>query len=254
MSATPPTNQPDLRANTMGPTTFRVLRRILYGLCKVLVRLDVQGTTNVPKEGGCIIVANHLHNLDPVLISIACPRPLHYMAKAELMGIPVLSSILRWSGAFPIHRGKVDRTSIKRAQMTVQQGIALGMFPEGTRSVSMRIDRVLPGAGLVATQGDVVIVPTAITGTERLPFNGQKQHRRGPMPDPGHRGVRIQFGEPFRIPAEINGKRTNAAAATTYMMERVAALLPVEYRGIYGPETSRIIHTDDEEPTSAIET
>lgn len=244
-STTPSANQPDLRKNTMGPTTFRVLRRILYGLCKILVRLQVQGSANVPRDGGCIIVANHLHNLDPALISIACPRPLHYMAKSELMGIPVLSSILRWSGAFPIHRGKVDRTSIKRAQMTVQQGIALGMFPEGTRSVSMRIERVLPGAGLVATQGNVTIVPTAITGTERLPFNGQKQHRRGTMPDPGHRGVQIRFGEPFQIPAEINGKRTNAAAATTYMMERVAALLPVEYRGIYGPETSRIIHTKD---------
>jgi 1-acyl-sn-glycerol-3-phosphate acyltransferase len=236
---------PDLRANTMRPLTFKLLRRVLYGLCKLLVRLDVQGIGNVPRQGGCIIVANHLHNLDPVLISIACPRPLHYMAKSELLAVPVLGKILQWAGAFPIHRGKVDRAAIKRAHATVNQGIALGMFPEGTRSVSMKIDRVLPGAGLVATQDKVQIVPTAITGTERLPFNGAKQQRGGGIPNPGHKGVRIIFGEPFLIPDEIDGKRTNAAAATDYMMNRVAALLPAEYRGIYGAPQSRIIEVED---------
>lgn len=241
---------PDLRARTMGPVTFKLLRRTLYGLCKIAIRLDVQGASNVPKYGGCIIVSNHLHNLDPVLISVACPRPLHYMAKSELLDIPILGKVLRWAGAFPIHRGKVDRTAIKRALATIQQGIALGMFPEGTRSVSMKIDRVLPGAGLLATTGTVLIVPAAITGTERLPFNGAKQQRRGSLPDPGHKGVRIIFGEPFVIPTEIEGKRTNSAAATDYMMSKVAAILPVQYRGIYEPQQSQIIEIEkDARPT-----
>lgn len=241
-----PGDQIDVRAGTMSRITFTWLRWLLYGIAKLLTRMDVRGAGNVPKEGGCIIVANHLHNLDPVLISIACPRPLHYMAKIELMRVPVLGRILRWGGAFPINRGKMDRTAIKRARATVQQGVALGMFPEGTRSRTMQIEHVLPGAGLVATQDKVLIVPAAITGSERLPFNGAKQHRRGStMPDPGHKGVRITFGEPFLIPDEIDGKRTNAAAATTYMMERVAAMLPVAYRGIYGPEPSQIIELDE---------
>lgn len=246
MTSRPPVQAEDLRAGTMSPLTFRLLRRALYGLCKVAIQLDVQGAGNVPKDGGCIVVANHLHNLDPVLISVACPRPLHYMAKSELLDIPVLGKILRWAGAFPIHRGKIDRTAIKRAHATVEQGIALGMFPEGTRSMSMNIDRVLPGAGLVATSGNVVIVPAAITGTERLPFNGAKQQRRHSLPDPGHKGVRIVFGEPFDIPMEIDGKRTNAAAATDYMMSKVAAMLPMEYRGIYGPQQSQIIEIEED--------
>ncbi|HWV24370.1 MAG TPA: lysophospholipid acyltransferase family protein [Thermomicrobiales bacterium] len=232
--------QTDVRAGTMRPITFTWLRWVLYGLAKILTRMDVRGTQNVPKEGGCIIVANHLHNLDPVLISIACPRPLHYMAKVELMEVPVLGRILRWGGAFPINRGKMDRAAIKRAHATVQQGVALGMFPEGTRSRSMKIERVLPGAGLIAIQDKITIVPAAITGSERLPFNGNKQHRRGTaMPNPGHKGVRITFGEPFLIPDEIDGKRTNSAAAIDYIMRRVADMLPVDYRGIYGPDQAQ---------------
>jgi 1-acyl-sn-glycerol-3-phosphate acyltransferase len=239
--------QTDLRKGTMSMLTYRMLRPALYGLCKVLVRLDVQGARNVPKHGGCIIVANHLHNLDPILISIACPRPLHYMAKIELMRAPVVGRILKWVGAFPINRGKIDRTAIKRAQATLQQDIALGMFPEGTRSTAMKIEQVLPGAGLLALRDGVKIVPTAITGTERFPFNGIKQQRdRASMPDPGHKGVRIVFGDPFEVPAEIDGKRTGAADATDYMMQRVAALLPDEYRGIYRTKQSGIIEVEDE--------
>ena len=226
----------DVRAGTMRPLTHRILRALLLGLAKLLVRLRIEGLERVPREGGIIVVGNHLHNADPVLISIACPRPLHYMAKRELFEVPVLGRILRWAGEFPINRGHADRQAIRRALATVQQGVALGMFPEGTRSRSMQIERVLPGAGLVALQGKVPIVPVAITGAERLPLNGTKQHRRRDqsMPDPGHPGVRIVFGEPFTIPETIDGKRTSAETATNYMMRRVAALLPPAYRGIYG--------------------
>jgi 1-acyl-sn-glycerol-3-phosphate acyltransferase len=140
----------------------------------------------------------------------------------------------------------MDRGAIKRAHATLKQGIALGMFPEGTRSVSMKIEQVLPGAGLLAVQDKVPIVPVAITGTERLPFNGKKQHHRGTeMPDPGHTGVRITFGEPFFIPDEIDGKRTNAAAAIDYMMQKVASALPPDYRGIYGDDVrTQVIEVD----------
>lgn len=236
----------DLRRHTMRPIVFRVLRRLLLGFCRVALKMDVRNDENVPRDGGCIIVANHLHNLDPVLVAIATPRPLHYMAKKELFDVPVIRRIIRWAGAFPINRGKMDRVALKRAHATLKQGIALGMFPEGTRSVSMKIERVLPGAGLLALQDKVPIVPVAVTGTERMPFNGKKQQRRGSsMPDPGHKGVRIQFGEPFFIPDEIDGKRTNAAAAIDYMMQRVATSLPPDYRGIYGDIRSQVINVPD---------
>lgn len=219
--------------------TFYILRTILYALSWLLAGMRVRGSRNVPRNDGCIIVANHLHNLDPLLISIACPRPLHYMAKVELMKVPVLGKLLAWAGAFPIHRGKVDRTALRHAQAVVEQDVALGIFPEGTRSKDMKITRVLPGAGMIALQNHAAIVPCAIVGTERLPFNGNKQARsKLGMPKRERRGVTITFGEPFTIERDMNGARVSPADATDIMMRRVAELLPPDYRGIYGHSSS----------------
>src|SRR5687768_8201409 len=80
--------------------TYVVVRTILLALCRLLMRMKIVGIENVPADGGILIVSNHLHNADPVLISIACPRPLHYMAKKELMGVPLIGRLIRFGGAF----------------------------------------------------------------------------------------------------------------------------------------------------------
>lgn len=236
----------DVTDGTIRPGTFRVVRRTVILLLKVLFRFKIVGEDNVPKDGAFILVSNHLHNLDPVLTSAACPRRVQYMAKVELFKVPVVRTIVRWVGGFPINRGKMDRNAIRHGQVVLESGFGLGIFPEGTRSLSMKIERVLPGAGLFAVRDDVPIVPCAITGSERLPFNGKKQHRRDEdMPDPGHKGVQVTFGQPFSLPTEIDGVRTNAESATHYMMSRVAALLPEEYRGVYSVPQSTVINLDD---------
>lgn len=227
----------DLRKGTIRGRTFRLTRAILLLLARVLVRMRIDGIEHVPRNGGVLVIANHLHNADPLLIAIACPRPVHFMAKRELMTVPIIGRIIRLGGTFPIDRGRADRTAIRRAEATVNQGIALGMFPEGTRSRSRQIERALPGAGLIALRGNAPIVPVAVTGSERLPFNGSKGGGWVAR-DPGHRGVRIVFGEPFRLPTHIDGKRTTADQAVQLAMRRVAAMLPEEYRGIYADSTN----------------
>lgn len=219
---------------------FFVLQHLLLGMCNVLIRMDRRGLEHVPKTGGYIIVSNHLHNLDGVFIDIATPRPVHYMAKSELFANRYLARLLRWGGVFPINRGKVDRQALRHARGVVDAGLILGMFPEGTRSRTMQIEKVLPGAGLIAVQNRVPIIPVAITGSERLPFNGSKQSHRDDRVghDAGHKGVRITYGPPFSLPTEVDGQRVDAALATDLMMRKVAEMLPETYRGIYGKSVS----------------
>lgn len=226
----------DLRQGTLRGVPFVMARFVLLSLCRVVLRMRVEGISNVPKSGGLLVLSNHLHNADPVLICIASPRPVHFMAKQELMKIPVIGRVIRFAGAFAVDRGRADRAAIRRAIATLDQGIAVGVFPEGTRSRSQQIEKVLAGAGLIALKGESPIVPLAITGSERLPFNGSKSVSRNVSR--ARRGVTIRFGEPFTLPATVNGKRTTPDMAIDLIMRKIAEMLPESYRGIYSSSLS----------------
>ena len=51
---------------------------------RLLFRLEGRGTEHVPAHGPVLLVANHSSFLDPPLVGGVAPRPLSFMAKAEL--------------------------------------------------------------------------------------------------------------------------------------------------------------------------
>ncbi|MDQ2683081.1 MAG: 1-acyl-sn-glycerol-3-phosphate acyltransferase [Chloroflexota bacterium] len=219
---------------TIRGTPRRVLRKFVLGLFFLLFRLRIKKIERVPKDVGTLVVANHIHNADPILLNAAHPEPLHFMCKKEAFAYPVLKQLLNWVGAFPVDRGKSDRFAIKRSLAALTNGIDVGMFPEGTRSRTFSLQPAHPGAGMLALTANAVVQPVAITGTERLPLNGGKGKATGELArDPGHSGTQILYGEPFRIAREVDGQRVTSEMATDLMMIEIARLLPPDYRGVY---------------------
>jgi 1-acyl-sn-glycerol-3-phosphate acyltransferase len=225
----------DVRKGTIRPFTRAIVRNVIYAILWLLAGMRVTGARNVPKEGPFILVVNHLHNLDPLMVQVSLSRNCHFFVKQEVFKYPVASHISRWSGGFPVNRGAPDRQAIRMADAALAAGIGVGIFPEGTRSTTFALQKGMPGAGLVAVRNDVPIIPLVITGSERLPLNGKKGKLRAGMrmPNPEHRGVRLVFGEPFRITPASDGKRVGAAEATNQIMLKLAEMLPPDYRGVY---------------------
>ncbi len=212
-----------------------LVRAVILAIIKPLFRMKFVHIERIPKEGAVLVVANHLANADPLVVNAAFPRPLHFMGKKELFEVPLLHYVLRFGGCFPVDRGKSDRAAIRHAVNLLTEGIPVGIFPEGTRSITRSLARGNSGVGLLALMSGVPIQPIVVTGTERLPMNGAKGKLAEGVkpPDPGHEGVRVLFGEPFLIPKSIDGRRVTSEEATDIIMIEIARLLPPDYRGVY---------------------
>lgn len=210
---------------------FRGTRWVFRAAFVPLMRLDVRGLEHVPRRGPLIVASNHLHNFDPEVVGAVIPRTVFIMAKKELFTVPIVGGFIRFFGAFPVDRGAADRAALRYAVHLVEDGEALLMFPEGTRSLTGKIERVLPGAAFVALRTGAPILPVAVTGTQTLPFDEKAAAagRRGR----GRARVTVTFGTPFRLSPGADGKRPTMEAAANEMMRHIAALLPPEYRGMY---------------------
>src|SRR5580765_1912721 len=97
-----------------------------------LYRVDLRGREYIPAQGPAILVANHESMIDPWLVGLTTPRPVRYMAKAELWNNPVTRFLMESGGTFPVARGLGDRGAVGRAAELLEQGEVLGIFPQGT--------------------------------------------------------------------------------------------------------------------------
>jgi 1-acyl-sn-glycerol-3-phosphate acyltransferase len=198
---------------------------------RLYASVTVHGVENLPLKGPIIVASNHLNDADPGVLSMGIPRRLVFMTKVELFKVPGLAQFLRLYGAFPVRRHEADLGALRRANRTLQEGLALLVFPEGTRSGRQAVlGKGWPGTALIALRNSVPIVPVAITGSQNMSL---------PLlfvrPFPRQR-ITLTIGEPFFLPEP---ERLNAAAAaegTEIIMQKIAALLPEEYRGYYGSE------------------
>ncbi len=210
---------------------FRTARLFVVPLLRLLIRFRIEGLEHVPRIGPAIVVANHLHNADPVLILAAFTRPVLFMAKKELFAVPVIRWFVRQSGAFPVDRGRPDRRALRHAEQLLHEGMLVGIFPEGTRSITSELQLPHPGVGLLIRRNPLVpVLPVAIWGTEVLPFNGAK----GRKPLRGWPRVTVRIGAPMTVMLQTpDGRERSPEEIADDVMLAIAQLLPENYRGLY---------------------
>lgn len=210
---------------------FLTARLFVVPLLRLLIRFRIEGLQHVPRIGPAIVAANHLHNADPVLIIAAFTRPVLFMAKKELFAVPVVRWFVRQSGAFPVDRGRPDRQALRHAERLLHEGMLVGIFPEGTRSITGELQPPHPGIGLLIRRNPFVpVLPVAIWGTEVLPFNGAK----GRKPLRGWPRVTVRIGAPITVMLRTaEGRERSPEEIADDVMLAIAQLLPEKYRGLY---------------------
>jgi len=207
------------------PWFYHIGKVVVRTLFRLFTRWQVKGKENVPPQGPVLVVANHLHAVDPPLLGVSLGRELIFMAKEELFRSRFLAYFLSGLGSFPVHRGKLDRKAIRQSEQVLADGRALVMFPEASRSHNAQLQAALPGSALFASRHGVPVLPVGIIGTEQI--KGLVSVLRRPR-------ITVNIGQPFYLPSpESKLTRAELAGHTELIMQRIAELLPSRYRGVY---------------------
>ena len=148
---------------------FRFAHWLLAPVFRLMFRVDVWGLDTLPC-GGVLLCPNHSSNWDPLLMLAVLPVDyhLHAMAKDSLFRIPVLSSIIRACGGFPVARGQSDIQAVKTAMQAIKSGENLLIFPEGTRVDHEGEVQAKGGVAMIAIRTGATIVPVYISPEKKL--------------------------------------------------------------------------------------
>ncbi len=174
----------------------RFIELIAVAVARLLYRVRSNGAAQFPATGGVLLIANHLSYVDPVLLQLACPRPIRFLSYQGLQENILLDWVFRLSGCIPISRTR-SSAGLRRAIRALRAGEVVALFPEGQISRTGQLMPLMRGFEVVARRAGVPVVPAFIDGVwgSVFSFAGNKYLWKSPrlMPTP----VFVQFGAPL---------------------------------------------------------
>ena len=164
-------------------------------------RSKIYGAQNVPRKGRLLVVSNHASDFDPPIVSSCVGRPVAFMAKEELLRVPVLKQAITAYGAYPVKRGSADRSAMKSAIASLENGWATGLFLDGTRTYDGRIHDPKIGAAWIAAKTQALILPVSLWGSHEIFQKGSSRPRSVPLT--------IRIGVPIAPPTSTDRDELN---------------------------------------------
>jgi 1-acyl-sn-glycerol-3-phosphate acyltransferase len=209
-------------------TSFDVMFRFTGGI-------QARHTERIPESGGLIVCPIHLSSLDPP--ALACTmrkRRLLAMAKEELWKNKLFGWVIKQIGAFPIRRGEGDREAIRYAQMLLEDGQALLMFPEGTRGDGTVLQPFASGPMMMAKKTGLPVIPIGISGTEKLFPKGTSRREKAK--------VTVVYGEAFTWAevATAASEKENRALFVARLRRDIQALCVEGGLNVQDPQSSKL--------------
>ncbi|MFI9601334.1 lysophospholipid acyltransferase family protein [Streptomyces sp. NPDC004069] len=201
--------------------------RPVIGLARTMfkawdLKIDCQGSENIPRTGGAVLVSNHISYLDFVFNGLAAlpqKRLVRFMAKESVFRHRISGPLMRGMKHIPVDRANGE-AAYARALDSLKSGEVVGVFPEATISQSFTLKGFKSGAVRLAQEAGVPLVPMAVWGTQRLWTKGHPRNfRRSHIP------ITIRVGEAMEASRE-----QYAGALTRKLRERVQELLEAAQR------------------------
>lgn len=181
------------------------------------LQFEFTGDQHIPRSGGAILSINHVGYLDFALTGTAAlptGRYVRFMAKKEVFDNKLAGPLMRG-----MHHICVDRSSgsasFVAALRALRAGEIVGIFPEGTISVSFEIKELKSGAVRLAMASGVPVIPTVVWGSQRIWTKKVKRNLgRHKIP------VTVTFGDPIYF-----DKQSDVEAGEKLLRETMISML-----------------------------
>ena len=205
-----------------------LIRFTLSLLFRALAPVKITGKKNVPLHKAYIVAINHVSLFEAPFVGVFWPEQLEALGASDVWERPGQNILARLWGGIKVHRGEYDRAAMEGAIGALQSGYPLLIAPEGGRSHTPGMRVAYAGIAYIAELTGRPVIPVGIVGTTDDFF---QKASRGKRPQ-----LEMHIGKPIQLPP-VEGKgearRESRQRNTDLVMQHIAGLLPVEYRGVY---------------------
>ncbi len=152
---------------------YRFILFVAFLFFKIFYRLKVYGRENFVK-GKAILAANHCSYYDPPIVAVSSPEEIYFLARKKLFKVPLLGKAIKALNSLPVSRKPSDKDTFKKIEVILNRGKKILLFPEGERTHTGEIQKLLGGVGLMVYRNNCIVIPTYIEGTFKI-WNRKKK-------------------------------------------------------------------------------
>jgi 1-acyl-sn-glycerol-3-phosphate acyltransferase len=167
-----------------------LLRFVMWLLLHTVYRMKTRGLEQIPPEGPCVLVCNHVSFVDAVVIGALVTRPVRFVMDHRIYRTPLWSWLFRLVGAIPIAPAHEDAALLEQSYQAVaaklRDGEVVCIFPEGKLTGDGEIGAFKPGVQRIIQETPAPVVPMALRGLWGSFFS---RHGGTAMSRPFRRGI-----------------------------------------------------------------
>lgn len=202
------------------------LKALGWSIAHACFSTRVEGQHNIPRSGPLIVICNHFHWSEPLVLGVNLPFQVEFIGSAATLRLPYVGWLLRLYSGIPVERGTFNRDALNVALKVLEKREVVGIFPEGRTHIG-HLAEPFPGMAFLAMHSQAPILPAAVEGSD-VAEGAWRPFRRHPLV--------LRFGPVFRPQTPRNNgvhARERLEAVSDDMMRHIAGLLPPHNRGRY---------------------
>ncbi len=207
------------------PSARGLARAVIRPVMRGWLRLQVEDEHHVPADGPVLIASTHCSHADSMALGAGLRRPVFFLGDERLANWPVLGRWLPRMGMVRVKRGQGDTDALAAVRHLLEEGHAVVVYPEGSRSRDGRVHLLRSGVSRVAAAAQVPVVPAAVAGSYDVwPTNARPRLTGGK--------VTIRFGPAMDPPRQQPASRRHFNHA---LQRALADLAGVEMDDTFAP-------------------